>query len=549
VTDNNSTINPGIVRSNAVLTVQQSTNTTFDGAMSDGLNDHGAGDSGTYYTLGLTKTGTGTLTLGGTNSYTGITTISAGTLQFAQPVSLYNNTTASWTATHIVVASGATAAFNVGGTGEFTSANIDTLKALGTASGGFKSGSILALDTTNASGGNFTYSSNIANPNGGTNVLGLTKLGTGTISFGGGTLQYSASNTTDYSGRFSTAANQAYNIDTNSQNVTFATALTSSGGSLTKSGAGTLILTAANTYTGGTTVSAGTLQLSGSGTLGSTSNSLTVNGGTVDLNGTNQTVGALGGSGGTILNNSTGTAKTLTVGQGGGTGSYAGVISDHSSGTGTLALTKTGVGTQTLTDANTFTGATTVSGGTLTLADSSGSALGSTTSTTVNSGGTLLLGASNQINDSATMTLAGGTFSRGGAYSEGATGAVGIGALTLSADSHIDFSTGAVGILTFASLTTNAHMVTVDNWTGTYNHVGSVSSDRLIFDTDQSANLNNFFFTGYGTGGVEFSLGSGFFEVVAAVPEPSTWLPPLLLVTAIVGKQLRRRSRSGTDRD
>lgn len=44
-------------------------------------------------------------------------------------------------------------AFNVGGTGEFTSANIDTLKALGMASGGFKSGSTLALDTTNASGG------------------------------------------------------------------------------------------------------------------------------------------------------------------------------------------------------------------------------------------------------------------------------------------------------------------------------------------------------------------------------------------------------------
>ena len=60
-----------------------------------------------------------------------------------------------------------------------------------------------------------------------------------TIGNPSGTLQYSAGNQTDYSGRFSTANNQAYNVDTNGQNVTFATKLTSSGGSLTKLGAAT----------------------------------------------------------------------------------------------------------------------------------------------------------------------------------------------------------------------------------------------------------------------------------------------------------------------
>ena len=72
----------------------------------------------------------------------------------------------------------------------------------------------------------------------------------GSIVLGGGTLQYSSSNNNDYSGRFSTVANQAYKIDTNGQNVTFATALTSSGGCLTKIGNGTLTLASTSTYTG-----------------------------------------------------------------------------------------------------------------------------------------------------------------------------------------------------------------------------------------------------------------------------------------------------------
>ncbi len=104
----------------------------------------------------------------------------------------------------------------------------------------------------------------------------------GTISFGGGTLQYSAANTFDYSGRFSTASSQAYKADTNSQSVTWATALTSSGGSLSKSGTGTLTLTAANTYTGNTTISAGTLALSGAGAINASSAITVAAGATLD---------------------------------------------------------------------------------------------------------------------------------------------------------------------------------------------------------------------------------------------------------------------------
>lgn len=134
--------------------------------------------------IALTKSTAGTLTLTGSNSYTGATKVTGGALQFGQQVSLYAGTTASWTAANITVNSGAMLALNVGGTGEFTSANIDTLKALGTGTTGFTSGSVLGLDTSNASGGNFVYTSAIGNPNGGANVLGITKRGTGTLTLG-----------------------------------------------------------------------------------------------------------------------------------------------------------------------------------------------------------------------------------------------------------------------------------------------------------------------------------------------------------------------------
>jgi autotransporter-associated beta strand protein len=92
----------------------------------------------------------------------------------------------------------------------------------------------------------------------------------------GGVLQYSSSNTTDYSSRVSTDASQKYNIDTNGQNVTWATSLISSSGLLTKSGSGTLTLEGANTYTGTTTISAGTLKLGNVAALSSSSGGVTV---------------------------------------------------------------------------------------------------------------------------------------------------------------------------------------------------------------------------------------------------------------------------------
>lgn len=148
---------------------------TFSGAISEIDPTAVTGDL-----LSIEKIGAGMSTLTGVNTYRGTTTINAGTLQFGRQVSLYNNVVGSWTDVNLVVNSGATAAFNVGGAGEFTTSDIDTLKVLGTATGGFRNGSSLGIDTTNAPTV-VSYNSVISDTNAGANSIGLTKLGTGRL--------------------------------------------------------------------------------------------------------------------------------------------------------------------------------------------------------------------------------------------------------------------------------------------------------------------------------------------------------------------------------
>jgi len=127
----------------------------------------------------------------------------------------------------------------------------------------------MAAGTLTFAGAN-TFTGNI-NLTGGKLIAGSTEnvgvsgpLGQGgTISFNGGTLGWSPANAFDYSSRFDASANQAYNLDTGGASPTLATGLTSSGGSLTKLGGGTLTLTGANTYTGPTTVNVGELLIQG----------------------------------------------------------------------------------------------------------------------------------------------------------------------------------------------------------------------------------------------------------------------------------------------
>lgn len=88
----------------------------------------------------------------------------------------------------------------------------------------------------------------------------------GALTFSGGTLQYQGTST-DFSSRIAPiAANQSVAIDTGGEVVDFAGNI-AGGGSLLKLGAGELILSGANSYTGGTIVAQGTLEITRVGSL------------------------------------------------------------------------------------------------------------------------------------------------------------------------------------------------------------------------------------------------------------------------------------------
>jgi outer membrane autotransporter protein len=143
-------------------------------------------------------------------------------------------------------------------------------------------------------------------------------------------------------------------------------------GSLSKLGAGTLLLTGAQSYSGATIVAGGSLL---AGTVGafSPNSAFSVSAGaTLALNGFNQTIGSLAGAGAVALG-----SATLTTGANNASTLFSGAIN------GTGGLVKTGTGALTLTGTSSFTGPTSLQSGLLTV---NGSIAGSVV--TIN-GGTL----------------------------------------------------------------------------------------------------------------------------------------------------------------
>ena len=168
------------------------------------------------------------------------------------------------------------------------------------------------------------------------------------------------------------------------------------GGSLTKTGSGTLTLSGVNTYTGGTTVMGGLINFNSTNSFGS--GAITLNGGGLQwASGTSTDISsqlaAFGVGGATFDTNS----NNLTL---------ASVLS------GAGSLTKTGAGMLTLTGVNSYTGGTTISGGTLQLGNggTSGSIIGNVTDNSIFA-----------INHSDAVTY-GGVISGTGAFQQNGTG-------------------------------------------------------------------------------------------------------------------------------
>jgi len=205
----------------------------------------------------LSKSGTGTITLSGTNTYTGATTVSAGTLQIG------NGGTTGSLANNGGIVDNSSVIFNrsdaynyggaISGTGTVTKLGAGTLTLSGVSS--YSGGTDIQ---------NGTLSGNsIANQ--GSNSA----FGTGNFSIANGAkLEYTGPDA-------STNRNISLGAGGGLLSVSSASSVLTSNGTingsaLTKAGAGTLVLTGPNSYTGGTTVSAGLLAVTGAtATLGS----------------------------------------------------------------------------------------------------------------------------------------------------------------------------------------------------------------------------------------------------------------------------------------
>ena len=395
------TISGNITNGANALTVKGAGDTSISGAI--------GGGNGTVY-----KTGLGTATLSGANTYTGVTTLNEGTL------TLSGSNTGNG-GVLINPASGKAATLNVNNANALGASGTFTINAPGTVTIDNTSGGAMTNAGNNAitlaSGFAFGTSAGTANNNlnlgtgavSDSTNLTITLNGGGALTFGGvltntkvGALTLTVNNgigTTSTSavtfGGFALSNSSTSYVDTiaGTGNVNITGPVTNGGtataSGLTKTGASTLTLSGANTYSGATSISQGVLKISATNNLGDGSATNTISmgysatlestGNSYDL-GVNRSFNMIGNAfiqsdAGTLtISGAITNGTNLQTVQGAGDTIISGVI-----GGGTGGLAKSGTGTLTLSGTNTYTGGTAVNGGILTFLNTSAKASGTVT--------------------------------------------------------------------------------------------------------------------------------------------------------------------------
>ncbi|MEK7413589.1 MAG: autotransporter-associated beta strand repeat-containing protein, partial [Planctomycetota bacterium] len=447
-----------------------------------GLNfsDGGTISAGNLLTVtggGITVTGTGSPTIAATMSYgTGSGTIlqsSSGTLTISNAISGSGDLVKLGTGTAVL-----------SGTNTFGGAGQTVVVGAGTLSVGADAQFGNAANTVTLAGGTLLTSADL------TSVRGLV------LTDAGGSVAVATATTLTWNG------------------------VVSGTGFFTKAQDGSLVLAGANTYTGITTVGAGTLALSHASALGTTA------GGTTVSSGASLQIGAVAIVGEGLTLNGTGVGGNGAL-LGSGTGSWSGTITlaaDSSLGGtgntttlsgaigGAFALTKAGTGTFALSAANTFTGLTTVSAGTLAAAHTQ--ALGTTTNgTTVTAAATLRLDAVQVVGEGLTLNGTGvGTL--GALLASGTSGWTGT--IALASDSSL----GGTGNSTLLSGVISGGFALTKVGSGTYTLTGANSYTGATAIDVGTLVAGNALATGTSAGGVTVADGATMMiDGVAVVTE------------------------------
>ncbi|MES2922252.1 MAG: autotransporter-associated beta strand repeat-containing protein [Verrucomicrobiota bacterium] len=557
-------------------------NTTYSGQLS------GTGSS-------LSKIGSGTTTLSNTNSYTGGTTITAGTLALnslganansghlsAGTVTMQNGATLALTGNGgstdsltvdnvIAVASGATATIFFGErsvlNGNNTGDSTTTLKLVsGTIDRNDIGGSWIGFNGTLVfNDTNSTVRDMELSNNGGTfNTNGLVNATVDiqearlrfTANTGGNTVKLGAlqGSASGILGGNSQGDGVTWEVGAKNLNTDFAGSIQNGNNStiVTKVGTGTLTLSGSNTYTGATNIHGGTLSISGSSAIADTGAVIVANtsGAAFNLL-ANETIGSLEG-GGATGGNVTLNSNQLLTGNDNTSTTYGGVMSGTDG-----SLEKLGTGTLTLTGSNTYTGATAVSHGKLIVGVFGGG--GSITSNvTVASGATV--GGSGTITGNVSLS-GGGTLAAGN--SPGvltATGTTSFGSTSIFAW-EIDTDTVTPGRGTeYDGLNTTAvsgsgavfQIVTSDSeafgdnfWSSdhTWSDIFKSPNGSTALTNDWSTVFSSFAYSN-GSGAISAPVSGSFSWTnggntlnFSAVPEPTSALAGLLIAAGL----LRRR--------